>query len=192
MKIIVKDQETKDLIEKNINSVTSSQCAIIMSNNSTVVGGKSIIAGLNTLTNDKLKTEVTMNKDFTLYPEASELKQLGFDEPCFKYIYTGDTGNNVNIPCEVLPSKAKNYNEDDLCVSTPTYSQAFRWFREKHGLYGNLSSWTHEEKIGIYYEFEIYGSPHSSQVTSVSDTFKTYEEAEIECVRRLIGILKNK
>ena len=40
-----------------------------------------------------------MNKDFTLYPEAFELKQLGFADPCLTYIYTGDTGNNYNVSC---------------------------------------------------------------------------------------------
>jgi hypothetical protein len=30
-----------------------------------------------------------MNKDFTLYPEAFELKELGFDEPCFAYYKDG-------------------------------------------------------------------------------------------------------
>jgi hypothetical protein len=120
------------------------------------------------------------NKDFTLYPEASELKELGFDEPCFKYIYTGDTGNNVDIPCEVLPSKAENFNKDYLCISTPTYSQAFRWFRGKYNCHHTIKL-INEKYVGIAY---------SSVVNFSIDEFNTYEEAELACLRKLIETVK--
>jgi hypothetical protein len=35
------------------------------------------------------------------------------------------------------------------------------------------------------------GSPHSSSVTSTSDTFETYEEMELACLKKLIVITKN-
>ena len=128
-----------------------------------------------------------IDKEFVPYELALELKQLGFDEPCFKYIYTGDTGNNVNIPCEVTPSSAKNYNEDDLSVSTPTFSQAFRWFRENYG----LSGWVNESFVGssqgvISIKSEIGLKYH----TAVTKLFDTYEEAELACLRKLIEIHK--
>ena len=122
-----------------------------------------------------------LEKDCTLYPEAVELKQLGFDEPCLRYIYTGDTANNGNVPCAVLPSKAENFNEDDLCVSTPTFSQAFRWFREK-----GLDVKVEREDKGFYIGFYWTG------VAWVPVGSGTFEEAELDCLRHLIRIFKHK
>jgi len=135
-----------------------------------------------------------MNKEFIPYEIAIELKQLGFDEPCFKYIYTGDTGNNVNTPCEVLPSKAKNYNEDDLCVSTPTYSQAFRWFREKHLLEGLVLPQNRSvpDPLPIYFiaviSYEDGGMNELFNSTAPISMlhYSEYEEAELGCLRHLI------
>jgi hypothetical protein len=124
-----------------------------------------------------------IEKDFTKYPEASKLKELGFDQPCLTYIYTGDTGNNVNIPCAVLPSKAKNFNEDDLCVSTPTYSQAFRWFREKYGLCLVIKP-IDDKKLDLGYNLTKNGL--------IMNAHLTYEEAELACIKELIEIVKNK
>jgi hypothetical protein len=106
------------------------------------------------------------------------MKELGFDEPCFG-VFSFEKFN-----FGVFSSLSSTENT----ILVPTFSQAFRWFREKHGLYANLSSWTHEEEIGIYHEFEIYGSPHSSSVTSISDTFETYEDMELACLKKLIKI----
>jgi len=124
-----------------------------------------------------------IEKDFTKYPEASKLKELGFDQPCLTYIYTGDTGNNVNIPCAVLPSKAKNFNEDDLCVSTPTYSQAFRWFRDKYGLCLVIKP-IDDKKLDLGYNLTKNGL--------IMNAHLTYEEAELACIKELIEIVKNK
>jgi hypothetical protein len=158
-----------------------------------------------------------MNRDFVPYEESLAFKELGFDEPCLAYYLlpeierTGDVllhycsrgkeiirNNDWSWVYENFPTFRKylkaehcytySTNSSRLMVSAPTFSQAFRWFRENHGLYANLSSWTHEEEIGIYHEFEIYGSPHSSSVTSTSDTFETYEDMELACLKKLIKI----
>jgi hypothetical protein len=123
-----------------------------------------------------------MNKDFIPFELALELKQIGFDEPCFKYTYTGDTGNNIDIPCEVVPSSAKNYNEDDLCVSTPTYSQAFRWFREKYNLGAIVS----------YFGYAIENQYGQATKFEEDRNHLSYEELELACLRKLIEIVKKK
>jgi len=51
-------------------------------------------------------------KDFILYPEALELKQLGFDEPCFGVYATKD-------------GYVRKSAYDEI-GDAPTYSQAFR------------------------------------------------------------------
>ena len=136
-----------------------------------------------------------MQKEIILYPEARDLKDLGFAEVCFRYIYTGDTGNNADIPCEVLPSKAKNYNEDDLCVSTPTYSQAFEFFEEKFKLFPTLHvDQTMEPKFGysIAEFFEDEGGFFDWKNIMSSYLYYTRQESKLECLRELIKIVKEK
>jgi len=136
-----------------------------------------------------------MQKEIVLHPEAQDLKDLGFDGVCFKYIYTGDTGNNVDIPCEVLPSKAKNYNADDLCVSTPTYSQAFEFFEEKFKLFPTLHvDQTMEPKFGysIAEFFEDEGGFFDWKNIMSSYLYYTRQESKLECLRELIKIVKEK
>jgi hypothetical protein len=70
--------------------------------------------------------------DYITRPQAERLKKLGFDEPCFKYVYTGDTGNNVDRYLEVKPSLAKNFNDDSLCISIPLLQQVFKWSLENY------------------------------------------------------------
>lgn len=63
-----------------------------------------------------------LEKDFVPYEEALALKELGFDERCFAVYFN---------PTQQLYFD-KNINEFNKDVRTlaPTFSQAFRWFRE--------------------------------------------------------------
>jgi hypothetical protein len=130
-----------------------------------------------------------METEFIPYEQALDLKELGFDEPCFVFIYTGDTGNNVDHIIETKPSLSKNHNLDFLCISKPTFSQAFRWFREKYNLISNVDSlhYACELKINkfIYKIVQKTGS-------GTYDIYDTYEEAELECLKKLIEIVKKK
>jgi len=124
-----------------------------------------------------------MEKEFIAYEQALALKELEFDEPCFKYIYVGDTGNNIDHYLEVVPSKAKNYNEDSLSISQPTFSQSFRWFREKHNLGAIVSQFGYaiENQYGQATNFELENKNPLS-----------YEEAELDCLKKLIVIANEK
>jgi hypothetical protein len=124
-------------------------------------------------------------KDFTLYPEALELKQLGFDEPCFAWYHLGDT-----LLSDITMGYEKTdflYTQDDMeetqCTA-PTYSQAFRWFREKHKLISGVRTY-----FNIDFFYEIYVSV-SHEITS--DSYNTYEEAEQACLKEMIKIVKEK
>jgi hypothetical protein len=121
-------------------------------------------------------------KDFTLYPEALELKQLGFNEPC----------NTCYDKLKMVASYGasvfdyKNYNTSGYMVSRPTYSQAFRWFRETFNLHSNISSWRDDNNLSFSHEFEIY----DLQGCWEGDASTTYEEAELACLKKLIEIVK--
>jgi hypothetical protein len=123
-----------------------------------------------------------MEEHFVTYNQALALKELGFDIPCFKYIYTGDTGNNVNRYEEVEPSRAKNYNKYFLCISQPLKSQVFEWFREKH----KVQSLIQEYMLNTYMYTIDDGINSDTSVVG----FETYGEAEAACIDKLIEIIK--
>ena len=119
-----------------------------------------------------------MNKDFTPPAESLELKKLGFDKPCFA---TYDEDRNFELQdflqtYETFPSHI---------VAAPTFSQAFRWFREKYQLF----SW-----VKVKYEYGGYSC--GIYITGVRQSdiangpYNTYEEAELECLKKLIEIVK--
>ncbi len=121
------------------------------------------------------------DKDFAPYPEALELKQLGFDEPCFAWHVSETYGLEIG-----------GVIKDDLlndAVLAPTYSQAFRWFREEYNLHSNISSWRSDDNLSFYHEFEIYSLTSSH---SAGDEYSTYEEAEVACLKKLIEMAKIK
>ena len=109
-----------------------------------------------------------MVKDFIQYTEALELKQLGFDEPCFGVYATKDG---------YVRKSAYDENGD-----APTYSQAFRWFRDNGKVVEIFSQLLPSNKYK--WGFKIQG------VEGITDGFFTYEEAELACLKKLIEIVK--
>ena len=119
-------------------------------------------------------------KEFIPYERSLELKQLGFDESCFGYWYTEqEEFKKIDIQ---LSSIGFLEGEPDYILA-PTYSQAFRWFREKHG----LNSHIHQEKRNNY--SYCCGQGYSDEIDGYQD-FDTYEEAEFACLKKLIEIVQ--
>jgi hypothetical protein len=116
-----------------------------------------------------------MNKEFIPYEQALELKELGFDEPCYyDYNFGGEITNKWAIGL----------------VPAPLYQQAFRWFREKYDLhvsFGRLYDTAETKK----YVIDTYNEICSYEV-DYSGGHSTYEEAELACLKKLIEIVKNK
>ena len=109
-----------------------------------------------------------IEKEFIPYELALELKQLGFDEPCFMY-YT---------------DKGELYKSNIYGISAPIYSQAFRWFREKYDLNNFIYHYAEDDILHIInFAYNINNNIFESD-------FKLYEEAELACLRKLIEIVK--
>ena len=70
-------------------------------------------------------------------------------------------------------------NSPESCLA-PTYSQAFRWFRDTHNCHHTIKL-INEKYVGIAY---------SSVVNFSIDEFNTYKEAELECLKKLIELVK--
>ena len=130
-----------------------------------------------------------MNKEFVNYNSALALKELGFDERCFGHytpngvffwkILCSDEDNDHTLSVkDIMEHVADGY------VEAPLYQQAFRWFREKHGLIysighmGHSNTWAYEI-INISMPGPNYGYA------------ETYEEAEQACLDKLIELIRN-
>ena len=121
-----------------------------------------------------------MQKEFIPYEQAVALKELGFDEPCFK-CYTGEHKTLISLPNTHTNTSAKN-TLPAKPVTAPLYQQAFRWFREKY----NLKFHIREDNWNNWCSVYILISDEHERVGD----YLTYEEAELECLKKLIQIIK--
>lgn len=123
-----------------------------------------------------------MEKEFVPYELAVKLKELGFDEPCFGYWKS----KNWLIQEK---TRTDGYTHADQECSTPLYQQAFRFFREKHRLYHSIGLDNSLEN-DVNCDYQIIN--HSQSISEFETNFKSYEEAELACLNKLIEIAKNK
>jgi hypothetical protein len=127
-------------------------------------------------------------KDFVPYQEALELKQLGFDEPCFAfYNYNSQLCRYMNPDKDWNSLNHQQLKNSKITLpdthTAPTYSQAFRWFREKYDLHNGIYPYYDE------YEFQIKDFRLPTN-TPINGGLMKYEEAELECLQKLIKIVK--
>jgi hypothetical protein len=128
-----------------------------------------------------------MNKEFVPYEQALALKELGFDEPCFGYYHICNTDELKEIyECDYFfHEKSGNFNSNCLLLKAPLYQQAFRWFRYKYNLIGLVEGgYDNGKNIFTYVIWNDFKD------SIVDDYYQTYEEAEHECLNKLIEIVK--
>jgi hypothetical protein len=126
-----------------------------------------------------------MEKEFIPYEQAAVLKELGFDEPCLGLYYPNGKfrikeQNGLNCDSDKNSYLDSLGNSEGFCTA-PLYQQVFRWFREKCGF--DLTIQHNKKYIAI-----VYSSVKNFSI----DEYDTYEEAELECLKKLIEIVKNK
>ena len=129
-----------------------------------------------------------MEKEFVPYEQALELKELGFDESTYTW---RQHGNGISGDVE---GKRDYYNrKGDVYVALPTYSQAFRWFREKYNLFCEIQidRTTAPKFCFNIFQYEHFGNYEDIRIGEWY-LYRTYEEAELECLKKLIEIVKNK
>ena len=108
-----------------------------------------------------------MKKEFVPYEQALALKELGFNEPCFR---------GWSMEKQVF------YHPDsDIVLDNPTFSQAFRWFRENYNIHSYIE--------GAYPWFRFYINSEDNRYEGHKHSL--YEEAELACLIKLIEIVKN-
>jgi hypothetical protein len=127
-----------------------------------------------------------MEKEFVPYEIALALKELGFNEPCISF-YTQNAYGSTKDQIVQYWIEPVTGNDDYVFVLAPLRQQAFRWFREKHGLWNMIyprDGWNYVIQ-GIDETISCTGeSFHNVEI-------KSYEEAELECLKKLIEIVKS-
>ena len=144
-----------------------------------------------------------MEKEFIPYEQAVELKELGSDEPCLLHIqyssgtdvFTGrkfknsiwlGNGYDAEIGDKKIKYKFPKHSEQGYgTLGIPTYQQAFRWFREKRYRFNIVNDST--DINGNYYYDVFFNGKFLFETDYI---YKTYEEAELACLKKLIEIVK--
>ena len=150
-----------------------------------------------------------MTKEFVPYEQALELKELGFDEPCFGWFRSTLIPSNfteffleTEFGMNESPSDWVNSNFLDEACSAPLYQQAFRWFREKYKLHYSIDYECSQHDFKWGYNYTIYNynqvvKTDEEYITSHPNAptgewvYETHEEAEFACLNKLIEIVKN-
>jgi hypothetical protein len=136
-----------------------------------------------------------MEKEFVTYELALRMKKLksmdkgfryGFNEKTFAYFVEGFPNDKL-----IISSKPKLYSYEyngggPELISAPTWQSAFRWFREKYSYQSFISP--SNELTYLAYDFTLKGFDGYFK----SKQFKTYEEAELACLEKLIEIVETK
>jgi len=134
-----------------------------------------------------------MNKEFVHYEAAAALKELGFGEPCFGYYDT----DGLQVRTHYWYPKNKNssfppsHTTNNPKISAPTFSQAFRWFRDKKLSDGSVcrhgkADGSYSYRWDILFEYRVYEERHFKM------DYDTYEEAEVACLNKLIELTTNR
>jgi hypothetical protein len=146
-----------------------------------------------------------MNKEFIPYEQALELKELGFYEECLGYYFTTNGKNwefAIKYDFDIMNQTLDIGNK--FILKAPLYQQAFRWFREKYNISYSIDwmSRNSESYSGYIVHFRgINGNKINNENFIVLNdelpplgygVYKTYEEAELACLKKLIELVKNK
>ena len=133
-----------------------------------------------------------LEKEFLPYELALKMKAIGFNEPCVYYV---DKNNNSYIynfqthPDEFIEWCGVNV------IPTPTFSQCFRWFREKYNIDAWVQPFTSIKSNGkMYLPDESYSFFIFKDGIWVDDKidFVEPENAELACIIKLIEIVESK
>ena len=151
-----------------------------------------------------------MTKEFLPYDRALKLKQLGFEDECMAYYEMslteveheedGTSGpfgwkkGEVSFEKRFFVNNLKGVdhsNENWIEFAAPLFQQAFRWFRNEHG----VSIYISPLEDGSAFYHMVYTNinvPYSNRICSLPSKWNTYEEAELACLDKMIQIVESK
>ena len=131
-----------------------------------------------------------MNKEFIPYEQALALKELGFDEPCFGWYQDNTLRLDINANQSI--KFHEHLGRFKGCIIAPLYQQAFRWFRKKYDVYHFVTREVGINTSDIFFVASYYKGKKGNSPKDTCVSSRTYEEAELECLKKLIEIAKTK
>jgi hypothetical protein len=142
-----------------------------------------------------------MEKEFVPYELALRMKQLGFNERCFKYEDAKKICENNARPegCQLpnvhcgYPNCTIDRSVEPLAI--PIWQQAFRWFRENFNLINLIGCYPNTKKWYSSYQNLDWSGKETIEFAKTEDRsiqFETYKEAELACLEKLIEIVEQK
>ena len=130
-----------------------------------------------------------MEKEFVPYELALRLKNLGFDEPCLNFYQVKGRFYASAIYIE-SQYDVKEFCDTDISCLAPTFSQAFRWFRDEYKLGVQATRDGGEWHFHIVYYGDEHKSSPQRNLTYVEKSSEDYEEVELACLDKLIEIVE--
>jgi sucrose-6-phosphate hydrolase SacC (GH32 family) len=142
-----------------------------------------------------------LQKDFVPYELALRMKVLEFKESgCFGYwVIGGEEPKRIHVNEYTIG----DWNSHPSRISAPLYSQAFRWFREKHKLdcgidvYSEMDFKTEEiikKYTGRVDNWNTIWSIHDGTGLMMPEHYhfeaSSYEEVELSCLEKLLEIVE--
>jgi hypothetical protein len=126
-----------------------------------------------------------MYQEFIDYQEAKDLKELGFKEKCGAH-YLGEEREYLELKWDIYRNMSLNMT---YLIQAPVFGQAFRFFREKYNLEGEVHCIRFNSERLKGYQYAI--TSNNYQKFEQMGNYDTYEEAQLECLKKLIEIAKN-
>ena len=133
-----------------------------------------------------------MKQEFTPYDRALKLKQLGFNEPCVAFYqieYHEGSPIMVDDDSQYRISGFRTCKNSEIpahYMAAPTFSQAFRWFREEYNQHSFIELVFEDE---IRFDYVLYVNKDEDDCIDYGDgPFETYEDAELALLDKLIEI----
>ena len=124
-----------------------------------------------------------MMNELISYNDSLMLREFGFDEACFAWYSKGQ----LILEHHIIFTGDQYYMRKEDC-NAPTFSQAFRFFREKFNLFSCVEL---HLNFPIRYYFIIDEIGNDDFVYHTEDEtifYDKYEDAEIACLKLLIKI----
>lgn len=121
-----------------------------------------------------------MDKEYLSYEQSLILQEFGFDEPCCGYyktinkeqiLFLSEVNKNIALEHGVIYK-----------LKAPLFQQAFRFFREKYGLYQTVDR---SKRSGWFYY-----SPFEGEDVLSNGPYLKWELAEQALLERMIEFVK--
>ena len=130
-----------------------------------------------------------MEKEFVTYEQSVKLKQLGFNEHCIGWM--ADWSKKVHLGT----NEPSHHHKSSCCAILK--QQVFRWFREEFNVLNEISFYREDGRTKKSYWFTIFKWDdkmlNREIIRSNNYTYYlTYEEAENECIDKLISLIEAK